>query len=134
MMKHEFEALAGYEVTMEDYNKIIEPMYMAISADKAEFVKMIDKKRFAVVRKPEEKPVFISNGAVTPNGCYYMGQWMMQIGQPDTNIRTGKTTYKVREVTREELSKIGWDEWLCSHMDLYTEDPRIIIKTVKGKK
>ena len=48
MMKHEFEALAGYEVTYEDYSKIIEPMYMAIpeSISKQEFVKMIDRKRF----------------------------------------------------------------------------------------
>ena len=134
MMKHEFEALAGYEVSWEDYNNIIEPMYMATNLPKDEFVKTLNKKRFAVVRKPEEKPVFISDGAVTPNGCYYMGQWMMQIGQPDTSIRTGKTTYTVREVTREELNKIGWDEWLCSHMDLYTEDPRIIIKRIKEKK
>ena len=29
MMKHEFEALAGYEVSFEDYNNVIEPMYMA---------------------------------------------------------------------------------------------------------
>ena len=48
MMKNEFEALAGYEVTFEDYSKIIEPMYMAIpdSISKQEFVKMIDRKRF----------------------------------------------------------------------------------------
>lgn len=53
MMKHEFEALAGYEVSNEDYNKIIEPMYMALpDVTKAEFVKMIDKKRFAL---PTEK-------------------------------------------------------------------------------
>ena len=48
MMKHEFEALAGYEVSLEDYTNIIEPMYMAVNVDKAEFVKMIDKKRFAL--------------------------------------------------------------------------------------
>lgn len=48
MMKHEFEALAGYEVTTEDYNKIIEPMYMATDLTKEEFVKVIDKKRFAL--------------------------------------------------------------------------------------
>ena len=30
MMKHEFEQIAGYEVTWEDYTNIIEPMYMAI--------------------------------------------------------------------------------------------------------
>lgn len=55
MMKHEFEAIAGYEVSWEDYNTIIEPMYMAIpeSISKQEFVKMIDKKRFAL--KPISK-------------------------------------------------------------------------------
>lgn len=48
MMKHEFEELAGYEVTTEDYNNIIEPMYMATNLSKREFVKVIDKKRFAL--------------------------------------------------------------------------------------
>ena len=49
-MKHEFEALAGYEVSFDDYNNIIEPMYMAIpdKYTKEDFVKMIDKKRFAL--------------------------------------------------------------------------------------
>lgn len=53
MMKHEFEALAGYEVSSEDYNKIIEPMYMATDLTKAEFVKTINKSRFAL--KPLNK-------------------------------------------------------------------------------
>jgi len=55
MMKHEFEQIAGYEVTWEDYTNIIEPMYLAIpeSISKQEFVKMIDKKRFAL--KPISK-------------------------------------------------------------------------------
>ena len=48
MMKQEFEALAGYEVSMDDYNNIIEPMYMATRLTKQEFVKVIDKKRFAL--------------------------------------------------------------------------------------
>lgn len=39
MMKHEFEALAGYEVSFEDYNRIIEPMYMATELSKEDFVK-----------------------------------------------------------------------------------------------
>lgn len=49
-MKKEFEALAGYEVSFEDYNNIIEPMYMALpdNITKQDFVKMIDKKRFAL--------------------------------------------------------------------------------------
>ena len=55
MMKHEFEALAGYEVTREDYDKIIEPMYMATDLNKEEFVKCIDRKRFALKTKAELK-------------------------------------------------------------------------------
>lgn len=54
MMKHEFEEIAGYEVTNEDYNNIIEPMYMALpDVTKQEFVKMIDKKRFALPTKKQ---------------------------------------------------------------------------------
>lgn len=48
MMQYEFEELAGYEVSTKDYNDIIEPMYMAVNLSKAEFVKIIDKKRFAL--------------------------------------------------------------------------------------
>ena len=47
MMKSEFEALAGYEVKSDDYYRFIEPMYMACDIDKAEFVKMVSKERFA---------------------------------------------------------------------------------------
>ena len=48
MMQYEFEKLAGYEVSVEDYDKIIEPMYMATNLTKQEFVKTINKKRFAL--------------------------------------------------------------------------------------
>ena len=53
MMKYEFEALAGYEVSNEDYNNIIEPMYMATELSKQDFVKCIDKKRFALPTKKQ---------------------------------------------------------------------------------
>lgn len=53
MMKHEFEELAGYEVTWDDYNNIIEPMYMAVNMDKADFVKVISKERFALPTKEQ---------------------------------------------------------------------------------
>ena len=55
MMKQEFEQLAGYEVSFQDYTNIIEPMYMAVNLTKAEFVKTIDKKRFALPTKAELK-------------------------------------------------------------------------------
>lgn len=48
MMKHEFEKLAGYEVSIEDYVNIIDPMYMATGLNQKEFVQTINKKRFAL--------------------------------------------------------------------------------------
>ncbi len=48
MLKSEFETLAGYEVTDNDYYKIIEPMYYAVNLDKKEFVKTLNKERFAM--------------------------------------------------------------------------------------
>lgn len=55
MMWKEFEEIAGYEVSYDDYHDIIEPMYMAIpdSVSKTEFVKMINKKRFALKTKDQ---------------------------------------------------------------------------------
>jgi hypothetical protein len=50
MMWKEFEELAGYEVSFKTYNEVIEPMYMALpdSFTKQDFVKMLDKKAFAL--------------------------------------------------------------------------------------
>lgn len=55
MMWKEFEELAGYEVSYETYSKVIEPMYMAVpdSVTKQEFIKMLDKKAFALPTKKE---------------------------------------------------------------------------------
>lgn len=46
MMWKEFENIAGYEVSYEDYTKVIEPMYMATDLSKQDFVKCLDRKRF----------------------------------------------------------------------------------------
>lgn len=48
MMYEEFIRIAGYEVSHEDYTEIIEPMYMATSLDKYEFIKTLNKSRFAL--------------------------------------------------------------------------------------
>lgn len=48
MMKQEFEKLAGYEVSDWDYYHIIEPMYTNVYLDKEEFIKTLNKKRFAL--------------------------------------------------------------------------------------
>lgn len=48
MMHEEFERIAGYEVEYRTYKEIIEPMYMATELSKKEFVKLLDKKAFAL--------------------------------------------------------------------------------------
>lgn len=48
MMYDEFERLAGYEVSYDDYVNIIEPMYLATDLPKEDFVKCLNKKRFAL--------------------------------------------------------------------------------------
>ena len=53
MMKTEFEKIAGYEVSFDDYYNIIEPMYMATNLNKQEFVKTLNKARFALKTKAE---------------------------------------------------------------------------------
>lgn len=53
MMKEEFEKLAGYEVSNDDYYGVIEPMYMSTTLDKSSFVMTLNKKRFAL--KPKSK-------------------------------------------------------------------------------
>lgn len=89
MMKHEFERLAGYEVSAEDYNNIIEPMYLAIpeSISKQEFVKMISRKRFEVKRPAE---IVIIGVKQMPNGT-----WMTyEAEMVDADIKTGKIKVK----------------------------------------
>lgn len=55
MMHKEFEEIAGYEVSFETYTNIIEPMYMATNLSKQEFVKLLDKKAFALPTRNEMK-------------------------------------------------------------------------------
>ena len=55
MMWNEFMELAGYEVSYETYSKVIEPLYMALPENitKQEFIKMLDKKAFALPTKKQ---------------------------------------------------------------------------------
>lgn len=54
MMWKEFEELAGYEVSFEDYTNVIEPMYMATNLNKREFIACLDEKRFSLTLKRKE--------------------------------------------------------------------------------
>jgi len=56
MMHKEFEEIAGYEVSYEDYTNIIEPMYMALpdNVSKQQFVKLLDRKQFDLNYKKQQ--------------------------------------------------------------------------------
>lgn len=84
MTKQEFETLAGYEVSREDYYNIIEPMYMAIEADKVDFVNMISKKRFAL-----------------PTLGYYKKEMLKRMDELESTC-----TFYHDEKTRDELAGI----------------------------
>lgn len=57
MMQVEFERIAGYEVYTEDYNNVIEPMYMATNLSKEDFAKVIDRNRFEVKKEKTEEQI-----------------------------------------------------------------------------
>lgn len=44
MMKHEFEQMAGYEVSDHTYYDLIEPYYMTSVLDKKAFIKTLNRK------------------------------------------------------------------------------------------
>ena len=92
MMHHEFEQIAGYEVSYEDYTNIIEPMYMATNLSKQDFVKTINRKAFEKKAEPVEiiKYMRVRNRLgemMTPNGCWY---YVEPVNLVDVDIKTGK--------------------------------------------
>lgn len=95
MTKQEFEKLAAYEVSADDYYNVIEPMYMATDLDKREFVKVIDRKKFAI--KKTEKLIKVLNvidkmgSLTTPNGCW---RYLVDVEVIRLDIGKGKTIVK----------------------------------------
>ena len=73
MMYKEFEEIAGYEVSFEDYNNIIEPMYMATNLSKQEFVKCLNRKQFDLnYKKQQLKKQLLSEMKAIANEIYYL--------------------------------------------------------------
>ena len=86
MMKNEFEKLAGYEVSMDTYKNIIEPMYMRSECDKHTFIKNLKKMREALEEKHHFQKILVGVKPM-PNGT-----WMTYEAELiDVNIKTGKT-------------------------------------------
>lgn len=102
MTRNEFEALAGYEVSAETYNTIIEPMYMRTDWDKATFVKNIKNMREALEER-HARPTIIVGCKVMPNGTLMTYEAELI----DVDIKTGKM--KVRRVSENRC----WAETNC---------------------
>ena len=103
MMKYEFEQLAGYEVSTEDYNNIIEPMYYSTNLSKEDFIKTINRKAFEVKSEPKKLIVGVQQ---MPNGT-----WMTYEAELiNVNIRTGKTEVKRLSANRC-WAETGFDIW-----------------------
>jgi len=95
MMHEEFEKLAGYKVSYEDYVNIIEPMYMSLpTVSKADFVKMIDKKRFAL------KPI----KAIVKE----MQKTAESLKQTCNHYTDYEAKDKLDDLAREYLQRKGW--------------------------
>ena len=102
MTRKEFEALAGYEVSAETYNTIIEPMYMRTDWDKATFVKKIKGMREALEER-HARPTIIVGVKAMPNGTLMTYEAELI----DVNIKTGKM--EVRRVSNDRC----WAETDC---------------------
>ena len=107
MMYEEFEKIAGCRVSYEDYNNIIEPMYMASNLSKQEFVKTLNLKFFKE-RMPKPKKIIkrmrVRNRMgefITPNGCYYYIEYVELV---DVVIKSGK--YVIKPLEDEDFQKL----------------------------
>lgn len=125
MMQHEFEQLAGREVTPEQY-KAIETLYMSSTLNKENFVKSIKQMLKSIPLPEKEKNIKKmcvrdrSGFRKTPNGCYYHIEYVELV---DVDIKTGKYIVKeLEEKDFERLSREGHDLDLNTSFDFdYTQ-------------
>ena len=101
MTKEEFENLAGYEVSFEDYVTIIEPMYCAVNLNKQDFAKCLDKKRFALKTERQYRADMKSLAKKVMDLCGHC------------------STYDIEEelenICKEYANRFGYDEWYPTH-------------------
>lgn len=119
MMKHEFERLAGYQVSIENYEKYIEPMYMATDLNKEDFTKCINRKFFEEKKQVERiiKTMAITDNSgyyKTPNGCYLH---TVKVEVVSVSTKTGKIKVKIIP----DSYKLGYS------VDFYLYDEDIVV-------
>lgn len=111
MMWEEFERIAGYEVSYEDYTNIIEPMYNATTLNKQDFIKCLDRKQFDLgyKRKVEEKKLIAR---------------MKELAQDMKDLCGRTTTYEeyeeLRKVARRYIDEFPL--WKAPHHEFETAE------------
>lgn len=125
MMKHEFERMAGREVTTEQYDAF-ETLYMNSNLNQQDFVKSIKQILKAIPQPKKEKNIKRmcvrdrSGYRKTPNGCYYHIEYVELV---DIDIKTGKYIIKpLEDKDFEQLAKDGHDLNLNTWFDFDYED------------
>lgn len=125
MMKHEFERMAGREVTTEQYDAF-ETLYMNSNLNQQDFVKSIKQILKAIPQPKKEKNIKRmcvrdrSGYRKTPNGCYYHIEYVELV---DIDIKTGKYIIKpLEDRDFEQLAKDGHDLNLNTWFDFDYED------------
>ncbi len=121
MMYSEFLEISNQDITHEQYAEVIEPMYEAVDMDKHDFIRFMmpsiramakeNEKRKAEEARKNQKLVFVSDGRMTPNGCWYLGKFGKLV-RVDYDVHNGCRVFKVRELTADEARE------LAGHYDL----------------
>lgn len=139
MMYSEFLELSKQDITYQQYTEVIEPMYNAVEQmTKQDFINFMlpsikalakqNAKEKDAARIANQKTVFITTGRKTPNGCYYLGVYAKLVAT-DINVKTGKKTVKVRELTDGEERELAkhWNNYCNSSYDYMTSTMSITV-------
>ena len=106
MMWKEFEEIAGYEVSYETYNNVIEPMYTALpNISKQEFVKLIDKKAVAL---PTRRQVI--------NQMKKLANHLYEICGHYTDYKTEEKLDKLAKEYAKRFHGINWSDDMKSYV------------------
>lgn len=109
MMKHEFEKMAGRELTDKQYDAI-ETLYMSSNLNKQDFMKSIKPILKTIPQQEKEKTIKRmgvrdrSGCRKTPNGCWYHIEYVELV---DVDIKTGK--YIVKTLEDKDFERISND-------------------------
>ena len=112
MTRKEFEIIAGVEVGEEEYNKVIEPMYLATGLDKHDFIKYINK---SIFEKKKKIKVDLPMGEIEgePMALYYFYNCaeIIKYSDPDNPV-TKNTIDEVTHNLYKSLDEGGFFEAL----------------------